>query len=97
MTSFDSILEFAHDDYIALDFRYTAMRFRQAAERAREYMNEPLWFKATVWAAESLYQMRDLRGALGLIITARAEEPPGDDLELARDAAVQHHDFRWGA
>lgn len=62
---------------MASDNRYAAMRFRQAAEQAREYLDEDLWFSAMVWAAEALYQLGDLRGAFEAIVTARSEEPNG--------------------
>src|SRR5258708_21538384 len=75
MASADSIFWSGGDAHRALNHRYAALRFRQAAEQAREYKNEALWFKSIVWAAESHYLMGELREALSLIITARTEEP----------------------
>jgi tetratricopeptide (TPR) repeat protein len=77
MTSAKSIFWSAADAHRALNHRYATLLFRQAAEQAREYRDELLWFKATVWAAESQYSMDNFREALSLVLAARAEEPPG--------------------
>jgi tetratricopeptide (TPR) repeat protein len=81
MASPDSIFWSAVDAYVAADNRYASIRFRQAAELAREYTDETLWFKATVWAAEALFSMDDLRAAFSAIMMARLEEPQGDGFE----------------
>jgi tetratricopeptide (TPR) repeat protein len=81
MSIADTSFESACDAYRAADYRYASMLFRQAAEQAREHLDETLWYSAMVWYAESLYQLDDLRGAFDAILTARTMEPPCSEFE----------------
>lgn len=81
MTSPEDILRSGYDAHQASDHRYAALRFCQAAETARLYADEERWFTATVWWAESLLELGDIRGAFYAVLTARAEEPPGTDFD----------------